>query len=68
MTIDFERFLSIARECKAYDVLECWDELAFNYWCKDCGPMTEEVAYSLCRTDKAVTDDREAAGNYFGSW
>lgn len=66
--ITFEQFLSIARAAKAYDILECWDEQGFNEYCDMFGPMDIKAARTLCRVDKAVTDDRIAAGEYFGQW
>lgn len=68
MTVSFERFLEIARECKAWDVLECWDEYSFNMYVNEVGSMTESAAYALCGMTAAVTNDELAAAAYYSNW
>ncbi len=66
MGVTYERFMGIAKECKAWDILECWDKSFFNMNIELFGPMTEEDAYSTCHRIKAITDEELAAAEYFG--
>lgn len=65
MGITFERFIEIAKEVRALDILECWDRYSFDTYVKMCGPITEEGAYNLCGFVEAVSRDEAAAGEYF---
>lgn len=38
MTINFKEFMGIARQAKALDVLETWDENTFNAYTEEFGP------------------------------
>lgn len=65
MTISFKEFMEIARQAKALDVLETWDENTFNAYAEEFGPMTKEAAIDLCYFLEAVSQEEQAAGEYF---
>lgn len=63
--ISFQEFMVIARQAKALDVLETWDENTFNAYTEEFGPMTKETAIDLCYFLEAVSQEEQAAGEYF---
>ena len=65
MTINFKDFMEIAHQAKALDVLEAWDENTFNAYIDEFGPMTKEAAIDLCYFLEAVSQEEQAAGEYF---
>lgn len=38
----YEEFMKFAKECKAYTILETWDENSFNFYVEEFGTMTKE--------------------------
>ena len=68
MEISFERFMEIACERYASDILECWDRNTFEVYTEEFGPMTESEAYDLCNLTRAVTADELEAAKFFGDW
>ena len=65
MTVNFKEFIEIARQAKALDVLETWDENTFNAYTEEFGLMTKEMAINLCYFLEAVSREEQAAGEYF---
>lgn len=65
MIINFKEFMEIARQAKALDVLETWDEDIFNAYIEVFGPMTKEAAIDRCYFLEAVSREEMAAGEYF---
>lgn len=65
MTVNFKEFMEIARQAKALDVLETWDENTFNAYTEEFGSMTKEAAIDLCYFLEAVSQEEQAAGEYF---
>lgn len=50
--LTYAEFMALAQEnyCKGGDcVVECWDEVEFNDYVKEFGPITKEKAYSIFR-------------------
>lgn len=68
MKISYKQFLEIARDLHAFDILECWDEAAFNVYCSEFGDMTREQAVSLCTSCARVSEEELKAAEYFSKW
>ena len=47
------------------EIIEFWDENSLREYEKEFGPMTKDIAISLMKVMGNVTDDEEAAGEYF---
>lgn len=65
MTVNFKEFMEIARQVKALDVLETWDENIFNVYTEEFGPMTKEAAIDLCHFLETISQEEQVAGEYF---
>lgn len=65
MKITYKQFMEIARDLHAIDILECWDELSFRYYCEEFGPMTREKAINLCEFYESVSREEAAAGEFY---
>lgn len=68
MKISYKQFLEIAKDLHAFDILECWDETAFNNYCAEFGDMTRERAVSLCAFCAGVTEEELKAAEYYSKW
>ncbi len=66
MKINYTEFMAIAHNAHAWDIIECWDRMAFNTYIKEFGPMTKSQAESICHFTKEVSEDEIAAADYFG--
>lgn len=52
MAMTYKQFMEYAIQnyCRGGDcVVECWDELSFDFHCAEFGPMTKQKADSLFR-------------------
>lgn len=63
--ISYKRFMEIAREEKAWTILETWDEQGFNEYAGEFGPVTERQARNICGFTERVTEEELAAARYF---
>lgn len=61
----YGEFMKFAKECKAYTILETWDENSFNFYVEEFGTMTKERAIDLCFFTEEMTEEEEKAGRYF---
>ena len=68
MKITYKQFLEIARDLRAFDILECWDEAAFNGYCSEFGDMTREKALSLCAFCERVSEEELKAAEYYSKY
>ena len=39
--ITYSEFIKIAREVGAMRIIECWDEISFQFYIKQFGPITK---------------------------
>lgn len=68
MKITYKQFYEIARDLHAFDILECWDETAFNNYCAEFGDMTRKQAIFLCAFCASVSEEELKATEYYSKY
>ena len=66
--LTYEELMELAK--KNYNnggdgVYECWDEMTFDFYVKEFGPLTEKKALAMFGLEKELEDEEEAARKWY---